>query len=257
MNRQKPCTCRAFLLDGVRKMSDILYDAAAAFDAVSKYTYELHLGNKKRKVVISLLSSNESDFTHIVGLDHLKDIPAVTAKYIPQRIAVYRKILAKTITFSTIEPSQELFKAMSGSINPVTGREYCIYDRIALFSTFEALMDQAHTGKLYRWNLKNAKAAGTGQLTRFSNINLDYVLAIPIDKANHVSVYIFMYQTNKNADVAEPIKLNVRSVFADTTNLTAGQALPYTILQESKIRNADKSAVILYRHHSYQPEAPK
>ena len=238
-------------------MSDVLYDAAAAFDAVSKYTYELHLGNKKRKVVISLLSSNESDFTHIVGLDHLTDIPAVTAATVPQKIAVYRRIRAKAITFSTIEPSLELSKAMSGSINPDTGREYCIYDRIALFSTFEALMDQAHTGKLYRWNLKNAKAAGTGQLTRFSNINLDYVLAILINKANHVNAYIFMYQTNKNADITEPIKLNVRSVFADTANLTAGQALPYTILQESKISNADKSAVILYRHHSYHPEAPK
>ena len=146
---------------------------------------------------------------------------------------------------------------MSGSINPDTGREYCIYDRIAVFSTFEDLMDKAHTGKLYRWNLKNAKAAGTGQLTRFSNINLDYVLAIPIDKADHVNVYIFMYQTNKNAKVTEPIKLNVRSVFADTANLTAGQAGVYTILQESKIRNADKSVAILYRHHNYHPEAPK
>lgn len=72
-------------------MSDVLQDAAFAYNELMNYEYLFTIGNSKRQILLSLVSAVKKDFTHIIGLDHLSDIPEITVSGVSQKIAVYKK----------------------------------------------------------------------------------------------------------------------------------------------------------------------
>ena len=75
--------------------NDILYDAAHAFSKMLEYDYHFILGDSKRQKTFSIISNEKDMFTHICGIDHLKDIPKVTAKKSSEKIAILKNILSK------------------------------------------------------------------------------------------------------------------------------------------------------------------
>lgn len=236
-------------------MSDILYKAAATVNKLSNYSYELHLANRKRTVIISLISNNPKDFVHISGLSHLADSPIISGNNTSERIRIFKNILNKHITFADIQSSQFLYSPMSPSINPYTGKEYTIYDRIEMMSRFENILDNAYTGQFYKWDRSRTSVLKNKHQYRNVSINCDYALSIP-DLISKSRAYVFMYQTNKTSSKDEPIKLNICSSFLDSSDLTSGQISPYTILQETKINSHTGESIVLYKHKTYNISDP-
>lgn len=74
-------------------MDDLLFKAAEAYKELMNYEYILIGGTSKRKIIISILSSDADKFTHVCGLEHLKDIPSVTAKKSREKEMIFKKIL--------------------------------------------------------------------------------------------------------------------------------------------------------------------
>lgn len=72
-------------------MDDLLFKAAEAYKELMNYEYILIGGTSKRKIIISILSSDADKFTHVCGLDHLKDIPSVTAKKSREKEMIFKK----------------------------------------------------------------------------------------------------------------------------------------------------------------------
>lgn len=111
-------------------MPDILYDAAIAYSQIVKYDYHYILGDGNRKKIFSIITNEKDMFSHVCGLDHLKDIPKVTTNKSYMKEKIFKDILDKKITFLDIASSIHLYEKMSSKINPNTHSFYNIYDRI-------------------------------------------------------------------------------------------------------------------------------
>ena len=70
----------------------MLQNDAEAFENLTHNDYIFKLGNNKHQMCISIISNDIENFNHIFGLDHLTDIPEVTAKSVRQKVAIYNKI---------------------------------------------------------------------------------------------------------------------------------------------------------------------
>ena len=236
-------------------MSDILHDAANAFLHLLQFDYHITLGDKKRRKTLSIITNEKDMFTHICGLDHLKDITKVTAIGSTEKIAVLRNILnkntAKAITFQDIAPSVYLYENMSNKINPRTGKPYNIYDRILHINDIESILDNADNGTVYRWNNKKG-----GE--RYCKIRADYVLEIPSATYPDEKHYFFLVNTGKNkskhydTDNTPCVETKIMSAFSDRSDLTRNQDNPQTILEISKIIVKTHNVVFTKMHPSYQ-----
>ncbi len=232
-------------------MGDILYNAAKSFSNAIKFDYIYTLGNKKRKIKISVLSSQKDEFTHIFGIDHIADIPKIAVANSKQKIAVYNKILNKEITFLDIKYSVDLNKPIDGTYNIITGKPYTIKDRIEALQNIEYILDNSYNGKIYRWDIKKSNIIQRNGKTRRSFINADYLLVVPSKRHSAEKYYLFLYQTNKDKK-DEPIKLNVFSAFPDCVDVACGQVNPYTILKEVKYEIRTKTDEVLFVHSTYK-----
>lgn len=231
-------------------MSDYLYNAACNFEKAIKNSYELTVGNRKRLITLLIPSVNSSEFTHILGLDHLSDIKVLNAQNSTQKSAVFKKILSNKITFDDISNSQYLNSPIAGSHNYRSNSEYTVNDRIKFLSDFENIMDNFYNRKVYKWNLSKCRIKLPNGNFRKTTINADYLITVPFKESNE-TIYLFAYQTNKYKSKSEPILLNIFSAFPDGIDLTSGQDNPYTILEEKK------NNVSIYIHPSYKKELEK
>ena len=238
-------------------MPDVLYDAARAFSQLLNYDYHFVLGDSKRQKSFTIVTNERDMFNHVCGLDHLTDIPVVTAKTSREKIAVFKKILNNkhnNITFSDIASSTHLYESMSSQINPQTNSQYNIYDRIVHMSKVEDILDNSDKGTIYKWDNRRGG-------DRCSKIKADYVLVVP--SKNHIEEkhYFFLVQTEdtklKNRtenDRTSPIKTKIISAFSDRDNLVATQVRPRTILEVSKINIKSKKIIFTKTHPAYQKE---
>lgn len=161
-------------------MSDILRDAAFAYNELMNYEYLFTLGNSKRQILLSLVSAVKKDFTHIIGLDHLSDIPEVTASGESQKIAVYKKILSGDITYRHIHPSKFLFSHLEETSSNGNESSFSIYDRIDIARDVNFYLDSAFNGGwLYKWDKNRSKIKIHNGRYRNCQIDAHYVLAIP------------------------------------------------------------------------------
>lgn len=239
-------------------MSDVLYDAAKAFSHLIKYDYHFILGDSKRQKSFSIITNEKDMFNHVCGLDHLTDIPIVTAKNAREKVAIFKKILnnksGNNITFSDISSSAYLYEKMSNQINPLTNSQYNIYDRIVHLSNVEKILDNSDKGTIYKWdNKKGGK--------RYSKIQADYVLVVPSKTHQEERHYFFLVKTDEvklkrgqNNDRTTPIKTKIISAFSDRDNLVINQDRPRTILEVSKIDTKTKKYIFTKTHPAYQKE---
>ncbi len=226
-------------------MEDILYKAALTFQKINEYDYNFILGNSRRQITITSASTVKGEFTHIIGLDHLTDIPIVTANSLWQKEVIFKNILKRKITYNHISGSKY--------INNVTNPEqtYDIQKRISMFQYADVTLDNAYTGNFLKWNVNKSNILlPSGKHTR-STILADYLLVVPLNDFPNEKMYFFMYQTNKKAPKTEPIKLHIFSALTDKIDLTGGQEKTYTILKTSKYHIKTKITHCLYTKPSF------
>lgn len=228
-------------------MSDILYDVAYSYKELMQYEYVLTGGTSKRKIIISILSSNEEIFTHICGLDHLKDIPSVVGKNVVEKKRIFKNILNKRITFETISKSKILNDVISKDEND---KSFNIKTRIEHLTDIKKYFDEAYKGKLYRWNKKRANYTTS---KRHTQIDADYMLVIPTDEEG-VNMFFFFFQSNKSDKKDKTLKLTLHSAFVDSYDLSVGQQMLFTILKETRINKHTKEETVLYVNPSLHKE---
>ena len=228
-------------------MTDILYNAAKSFKNLLKYDYHFVLGDSKRQKTFSIISNEKEMFTHICGIDHLRDIAAVTAKRLDEKAAIFKNILRKKIKYSDIVHSKYLHTNMSNRNNPHTNSPYTIEDRIIHLSNIENILDNSFKGKIYKWT-------GGKTSNRNCKIQADYLLTIPSDVSHKEKYYFFLVKVNNNNDKSIPIKTKIISAFADSEDLTVNLANPYTILELSKIEIKTNTTIFTQTYPSYQKE---
>lgn len=238
-------------------MTDILQESAKAFNNVTNYDYMFTVARSAKKFRINL-SCLRGEFAHIIGLEHLKDIPSFSTHKTKEKLSVFQNILAGNIAYTDIEKSALFSVPFPNTYNSLTKAEYTMADRITSLSNIESILDNAHSGKLYTWNKNKAAITTPNGRIRRSQINADYMLSIPSGRNPDEKIYLFMYQEKsiKQKD-NEPIRLNVFSAFPECLNLSQGQERPYTILEEAKYNIATKQTDILFTHPSYQAERDK
>ena len=237
----------AYFLQGlfikVKKM-DVLQQAAKSYQEASEYDYTFWLGTAKRKLTISILSTQPSEFTHVSGLDHLKDIPSVTGSNQSQKRAIFKEILRGKIQYTDIEHSIFLLEEQSRAGQYI----FTIKGRIEELCHIKQYLDNAAQGDFYKWDSNRCQH-------RRLRIPADYVLSVPIDKTKNM--YFFLKRKEdlriKN-DRSEPMNLYVFSAFPDSVHLTDGQQKPFTILKLSRTHVKTKTETKLYQNPKYNPE---
>lgn len=228
-------------------MPDILYNSARSFDEAAKYNYILYAARSQKQLVINL-NCLVDEYTHILGLDHLKDIDAFSSKNVKIKISTFEEILKKKITYLDIAKSSFFLQQFPKTYNSATKSEYTLEDRISVLEDIEHILDNAYTGKFYKWNAKNAITKMQDGRKRHTNIKGDYMLAVPSERTPDEKIYLFFYK-NKTAKKTDDNReqLYLFSAFADCLDLSGGQERPYTILREIKENAVTKESVTIYQ----------
>lgn len=235
-------------------MSDDLYNSAKSFDEATKYNYILCASRSKKQFIVNL-NCLEDEYTHIMGLDHLQDIRIFSSHNIQVKTSAFQRILSQEISFSDISKSNFFSQPFPGTYNSATKSEYTLANRISVLQNIEKILDTAYTGKLYKWDKKNAvKEMPDGKIIP-TKIDGDYMMAIPSQRNPDEKIYLFFYKDmSPNKKRNSPEKLYLFSAFADCLDLSRGQERPYTILQETKENTKTNESVIIYTHPSYKKE---
>lgn len=236
-------------------MKDLLLKCAENFREVSKYNYTFVLGDGKRITINLNMRCSADEFTHVMGLDHLKDIDGLQSNNVNRKRSFFQNILNEEIVMADIEKSVHINKPVSGTYNTQTNHEYTIKERIIALQDIEYILDNAYKGKFYKWNKsKSTKKLPDGRIQR-SNITADYMLCIPglFSDNKEQRIYVFMYRENKG-DTSGDIKLRVHSAFPDCVDMTVNQK-KYAILRECKYKKDDSENIKqLFLHRNYIPE---
>lgn len=235
-------------------MKDALVQAALSYKNLLDTEYEFRLGTSSRKMVITLISSTKGEFLHTIGLHHLEDIARFQTRKTYEKELIFKDICKGKITLKDLENKSRMLRtAISDSLNPVTGRNYCVMDRINALKDIAYLLDNAYMGDFYKWETRNAYTKASNGKIRLSKISADYMLAVPTENTGE-NIFIFLRTDNREEaarDKSIPIKLSIFSAFPDTAQLQQGQR-KYTILEESKILKSDSIREQLYILPSYK-----
>lgn len=233
-------------------MEDILLKSALSFKKMLNDRYELTV-SKRSKAFDIIISAQKEDFTHIIGLDHLKDIRELASHNSKAKGQIYRDILNGKLTFDILSAKTNyLNNKIPLTFNCETNKEYTISERISRTSQIDLLLDNAYSGRLYKWNKYNCNVKTLDGIFRQTKINADYLLVIPSPYHEKEKIYIFTYILCQEKN--QPIKLSIKSAFADCIDLTRGQDRPYIILQETKVNTKTKEKQILFTHPKYARE---
>lgn len=232
-------------------MEDCLKKLADSFLRAIQYDYIYTLGDKKRKIKISIVSNKRGNFTHVFGLDHLKESSIVIGNNIKQKEKIFSKIVDKKITMDDIKQDPNLNSPIEKTWNELEQRPYTIYDRIILLEKFDEILDESGNGKIYPWNNSDCQVVTNEGVPRRISIEADYVLTMPTKRSENEKYYFFLYLDNKRNTNSEEISLVVHSAFVDCCDLVRGQHSKYTILKLDK-RARDKKTENLYIHPNYK-----
>lgn len=251
------------------KTISLLYTAEKC-KKFSDFSYEFVVGTKdgkaKSKFIIDTVWFTKR-FTHISGLEHIRDIKDFyinendsAADKDVKRHSAFNKIMAEEITFGTIKDTSEIFYSeksgyykLDGPLNPNTNERYTIEDRIVELNNIEDYFDNAFKGKVYEWKENNK-----------TNIHADYVIAIRrnlTSKNENYYIFIDFDKTNDGKDQkqkgATPEKKYMRVVtaFPGNQNLVSGLRTVYTVLREDKINLLSKKCENLFTHNKYKEPA--
>lgn len=215
-------------------MKDLIIECAQKYINASKYNYKFILGNKKRIEIHIDMRCSKDEFTHITGLDHLKDIKEIGGHNIKKKRSFIKDIVNGKINIDNLTNSFYFNKPIKGTYNYETKKPYTIYERIDCLKDMFYILDNAYKGSFYKWNCNNSCKILNGKNIGKSFIEADYMLCIPnLFRYNkYQKIYMFMYQENKfNND--DPVKLKIHSAFPDCVDITKNQQ-KYTILYEAK-----------------------
>lgn len=246
MIKQSLCNLRGSLT-----LNDVLNNLAEAYSNAMKYDYVYTLGNNKKQIIITAVSNEKKDFTHIFGLDHLKETPLIIGKNSTQKEKVFKKILNREIITNDIIGDSNFDYPIEKTWNELENRPYSIRDRITLLQLYNDILDETGKGKLYEWNPFRCKVFTTDGISRIVTIKADFVLTLPTGRSENEKYYFFLYRNRRKEYNEDAIYLSVCSAFVDCCNLTNGQKHPYTILQLEK-RSKNKLTEILFTHPSYK-----
>ena len=219
------------------KIMDILQQAAIAYQEVAEYDYTFWLGSAKKKITISILSAQHEQFTHVSGLDHLKDIPRVTSNNHVQTRAIFKDIVKGNIQYTDISQSSFLLEPQAKDGDT----EFTIKYRIEQICNIKQYLDNASQGSFYKWEVGNCQFRNT-------RVPADYVLAIPINDKQNMYFFLKRQMQGKKENREEPMKLYVFSAFPDSVRLSEGQQRPFPILKISRKHIKTKQEQELYRH---------
>jgi hypothetical protein len=172
--------------------------------------YYFILGRKNKTVELTI-EFTKTNFYHIAGLQHLKDLPRLTAS----TEMIYDQLQTGIVTQEYIESSQYY--------NNIQLRiDYLIF--------LEQIFDSNET--IFKYNPK---------LQAFSVIEADFLLKNSINKT---SVYAFLSKGQNG-------KYFCKSFFPDNKkDYTAGQTR-WTVLYKKKMNKLSKTEIILYQHPSF------
>ncbi len=148
-------------------MSDILYDAAVAYQNLQDVIYRITLGRKGNLYQINLHFPGES-FYHLTGIQHLTDI--TFSSFNKERL--YKMILQKKITIEDIKRS-------------IYFEEYQIEDRLVRLRKLESMIES--NAVTYRINPKVYR--------QYTTIQADYVCEINQESA---VAYLFLVYEKMN-----------------------------------------------------------
>lgn len=234
-------------------MDDILYTCACNFDKLSKYNYHFTLGNRKKLIVKIDMRFLKENFTHIIGLDHLTDIPDFNAHNKGNKRFMFEKIKNRKINLSHISKSNFYNHPLKQSYSK-TNSSYTVYDRISALINIATILETSINGKFMTWDKYKCNIKLPDGTYRTSNIEADYLLAIPSPHNNNEHFFFFMYEIHRKKEQEKIINLAVHSAFVDNVDLTFGQDKSYTIMQVSRMHSKTKQVEILGTHPSYQKE---
>ncbi|MCH5349281.1 MAG: hypothetical protein J1E40_08150 [Oscillospiraceae bacterium] len=161
-------------------MNDILLDAAQSFNRISHTNYEFTI-SKPRKIIITSISADKGDFTHIIGLDHLKDVWQFISHNTKIKGKMFRDILnGKYTCQKLLNETSYLNKCIPKTFNSVTNKEYTISERISKVCQIDKLLDVAYTGAIYKWDLHRCNIMTSDGRNRKITINADYLFMCSI-----------------------------------------------------------------------------
>lgn len=222
-------------------MEDILYNCAVNYDDISKYNYTFVLGDSKNKITINLnMKCAIDEFTHVIGLEHLKDIEGLQTHKISRKLQFFQNILERNITMSDINSSIYIDKPNEGTYNDITQRGYTIRERITALQNIGDILDNAYKGKFYKWDKNVCKVQLPNKKWKQSHINADYMLCISelFPNNKNQKIYFFMFYEDSEVRRKNNIRLRVHSAFIDCLDLTVRQKR-YAILKECKYRDGN------------------
>ncbi len=98
---------------------DLLYDAAAAWSKLMYYRYDIICGKKKKLYPITL-DFEETEFYHLAGFPHMKDI---TFPVRFSKRAALKKVLDSIITEGMISKSESFEKTVKSKLLAITHLE--------------------------------------------------------------------------------------------------------------------------------------
>lgn len=186
---------------------DLLLKCASVFERLTAYQYRFTLGRKGNLTEI-VLGFGETDFHHLAGLHKLKDINIAREN----RQAVFHNILAKRITYQTIEKSAFFNES---------------HVRLNAFQFIEELLDGEHL--IFRFNKKTFP---------FSAIEGDFLLKLGDGTALDIS-FLFLNQDDCGVYFC-------RSFFPiEQTDYSKNQ-MQYTLLKKEKINRSTGAVTVQY-----------
>lgn len=235
---------------------DKLQEAAKNYQKLIDTEYLYTLGtNDKTRVILEFIGCNTAEFTHILGLDHLQDVPALkNSKNSSAKNRIFKKICDGEIT---LEKNLAISKIIDNPIpmtyNPETQKEYTVRERILSLCKINDILD--NVGKetlLYKWDPTKSKVMCPNGRTRKLTIQADFLLVTP-GMIKGTNYYLFSH-IEKNTYPDQPTRLKIHSAFVDGVDLTQGQGKSLPILQIDKYTDKRKNVKNLYKKPNYKAD---
>lgn len=176
-------------------MNDVLLSCASNFDELSKYNYNFTLGTKKKISVEVDMRFLKENFTHIVGLDHLTDIPDFNTHNTAHKRYAFEKIKSGKIRMETISKSSFFNQSLKQDWGMSS---YTIEDRLNALNNISLLLANSINGKFTSWNKNKCKIQLPDGSFRKSSIEADYLLSVPsLSNPNEKVFFLCIFYLSK------------------------------------------------------------
>lgn len=199
-------------------MSDILYNAAIAYQKLENVIYRIVIGRKRISYVLNIYFPAEA-FFHLSGLQHLTDITFPSRN----KERIYKEILNKRIGINLLQKS-------------VFYDEYFIQERLSNFCHIEEMLDS--NAVTYLINKNN--------YARYTNIRADYLCE---RKFLEEILYLFIVRELKESKDEKCRCCSFFKKHGNKSDYTTGTSKTTTLLIE---KIADGKVNVLFRNPAYK-----